>query len=229
MERVEIIDDLVKVRNVIISVSDKRRLETFVPALFDSCPGVRILSTGGTYKRLIEIMGKSHIRDFFVEEVSNYIGQPETKGGLVKTLDFKLFLGYLTETHNPSHQKDLRRTGAVPIDMAVFNLYPFSDTVAKEDTDAEDARMNIDVGGPSALRACAKNWHRVLGVVDPINYNQVINELFANNGHTTARTRYELSQKIWDHLKADCIHVAGNSAKTTFKEAIAPYEVRNPS
>ena len=79
------------------------------------------------------------------------------QGGLVKTLDFKIYLGLLSETYNEAHKADLARTGAVAFDMVVVNLYPFSETVKKEGITAENARTNIDIGGPCMLRASAKN------------------------------------------------------------------------
>jgi len=144
MRRVEEIDDLVKVEHAIISVSDKSGLDMFVPALIEINPEIVIFSTGGTYRRLQEILGEDSGN---VQDVASYIGQPETEGGLVKTLDFRLFLGYLTETYSKSHQQDLERTTSVPIDLVVFNLYPFTATIAKLNIDFEDARMNIGVVG----------------------------------------------------------------------------------
>ncbi len=127
---VEKVDDLVKVKHVLVSVSDKSGLEGFIPQLIRSAPDIRIFSTGGTFARISAILGdqaESHLT-----QVSAYTGQPETQGGLVKTLDFKIYLGLLAETYNDSHQDDLTRTGAVPIDMVVVNLYPFEATIAKE-------------------------------------------------------------------------------------------------
>ena len=126
---VQQIDEWVKVRHVLISVSDKRGLETLVPKLLEINPGVRFFSTGGTYGRLNEILG-SAARECLTQ-VSEYTGQPETQGGLVKTLDYKIYLGLLTETYNDAHKADLARTNSVPIDMVVVNLYPFRETIAK--------------------------------------------------------------------------------------------------
>ena len=88
----------------------------------------------------------------------------------MKTLDFKIYLGLLTETYNDAHQADLKRTGGVPIDMVVVNLYPFKETIAKADVTPEQARGNIDIGGPCMIRASAKNFIRVASVVDPGDY-----------------------------------------------------------
>ena len=121
---VEKIDDLVKIKTILVSVSDKSGLDTFIPGLLEVNPDLTILSTGGTYAKIKEILGDKS--DTCLKQVSDYTGQPETQGGLVKTLDFKIYLGLLTETYNPSHQEDLKRTGALAIDMVVVNLYPFS-------------------------------------------------------------------------------------------------------
>ncbi|MGD9066322.1 MAG: hypothetical protein PVI42_19490, partial [Desulfobacterales bacterium] len=131
--------------------------------------------------------------------VSDYTGQPETQGGLVKTLDFKIYLGLLTETYNDAHQDDLQRTGAVPIDMVVVNLYPFQETISKADVTVEQARGNIDIGGPCMIRASAKNFIRVAPVVDPTDYAVIIEELKANQGALSLGMRYRLAQKAFEH------------------------------
>ena len=151
---VERIDELVKVQNILVSVSDKSGLDRFIPDLVEINPGIRIFSTGGTFGRIREILGES--ADGRLMRVSDFTGQPETQGGLVKTLDFKIYLGLLTETYNDAHQDDLKRTGSVPIDMVVVNLYPFKETISKPDVSVEQARGNIDIGGPCMIRASAK-------------------------------------------------------------------------
>lgn len=180
---VRTVDDLVPVRRVLISVFDKTGLGPFVEVLVGLVPDVKILSTGGTYAALTEILGER--AGDVLQQVSDYTGQPETQGGLVKTLDFKIYLGLLTETYNPAHQDDLARTGAEPIDMVVVNLYPFGDVVAREGATVEDARGHIDIGGPCMLRAAAKNFLRVVPVVRPEDYQLILQELEKNSGATT--------------------------------------------
>ncbi len=194
---VEKIDHLVPVRHVLMSVSDKSGLDTFVPELMAVNPDLKIFSTGGTYARLQEILGDSS--GSHLSQVSDYTGQPETQGGLVKTLDFKIYLGLLTETYNEAHQNDLRRTGSVPIDMVVVNLYPFKETIAKPDVTVEKARGNIDIGGPCMIRAAAKNFIRVAPVVDPGDYGMIISELKAHNGALSLNLRFRLAQKAFEH------------------------------
>ena len=191
------IDGAVALRHALISVSDKRGLEDLVAGLLDINPDLRILSTGGTYRRLEEILGGRS--GGVLTPVSDYTGQPETQGGLVKTLDFKIYLGLLTETYNLAHQADLARTGAVPIDMVVVNLYPFERTVAARGVTVEQARGNIDIGGPCMIRAAAKNFIRVLSVVDPDDYPWILDELRAGAGASSLALRLALAKKAFAH------------------------------
>lgn len=194
---VERIDDNVPVRHVLISVSDKSGLETFIPELLESCPGLRIFSTGGTFGKISSILGEK--AGGHLTQVSDYTGQPETQGGLVKTLDFKIYLGLLTETYNDAHQGDLQRTAAVPIDMVVVNLYPFKQTIAQAGVTVEGARGQIDIGGPCMIRASAKNFIRVASVVDPADYGRIVAELKQNSGRTSLEMRFSLAQKAFGH------------------------------
>jgi phosphoribosylaminoimidazolecarboxamide formyltransferase/IMP cyclohydrolase len=194
---VEKVDDLVQVRHVLVSVSDKRGLDAFVPQLVSVNPEIKLFSTGGTFSAIKEILGDSAARH--LTQVSDYTGQPETQGGLVKTLDFKIYLGLLTETYNNSHQADLERTGSVAIDMVIGNLYPFKETISKPDVTVERARGNIDIGGPCMIRASAKNFIRVASVVDPDDYNAIISELKANKGALSLNLRFRLAQKAFAH------------------------------
>jgi len=191
------IDDLVKVSHALVSVSDKDGLDVLILNLIEINPKIKIFSTGGTFEKIKEILGKNWKSCLI--QVSEYTGQPETQGGLVKTLDFKIYLGLLTETYNDSHQKDLLRTHAVPIDMVVVNLYPFKETIAKPDVTPEKARGNIDIGGPCMIRASAKNFLRVASVVNPKDYDQIISELKEYKGCTTLEMRFRLACKAFEH------------------------------
>jgi len=191
------IDNRVAVKHVLMSVSDKTGLETFVPALVKACPGVKIYSTGGTYTKVKEILGDA--AEGTLVAVSDYTGQPEMQGGLVKTLDFKIYLGLLSEKYNDAHQADLQRLAAQPIDMVVVNLYPFQQTVAKEGVTPEMARTNIDIGGPCMVRASAKNYLRVASVTDPLDYPNLVNELADHNGTLGLDTRFKLMKKAFTH------------------------------
>lgn len=194
---VEQVDDRVKVNTLLVSVSDKTGLDTLIPGMVGVNPELVILSTGGTFGRIREILGAE--ADRHLKQVSDYTGQPETQGGLVKTLDFKIYLGLLTETYNDAHQADLVRTGALPIDMVVVNLYPFSQTIAKEGINLENARGNIDIGGPTMIRAAAKNFIRVASVTDPAQYPDLLETLKAGQGCLTLADRFELAARAFDH------------------------------
>ena len=225
MNKVEKIDDRVRVNHVLISVSDKSGLETFVPRLLAINPGIMIFSTGGTFARVREILGEK--ADRCLTQVADYTGQPETQGGLVKTLDFKIYLGILTETYNDAHQSDLKRTGAVPIDMVVVNLYPFKETVSKAGVTPEQARGNIDIGGPCMIRASAKNFIRVASVVDPGDYWQVIDGMAAGGWSTALALRYRLARKAFAHTAAYDAAIAGYLAETAFVDVEKEYQLEN--
>jgi len=194
---VERIDDRVRVRHVLMSVSDKTGLDALAAGLVDVNPKIRIYSTGGTHDRLASTLGKAAAGALV--SVSDYTGQPEMQGGLVKTLDFKIYLGLLSETYNDAHRRDLERAGAVMFDMVVVNLYPFRQTVAKADVTVERARTNIDIGGPCMVRASAKNFLRVASVTDPADYPAILTELRGSGGTISLRTRYELARKAFRH------------------------------
>jgi phosphoribosylaminoimidazolecarboxamide formyltransferase/IMP cyclohydrolase len=216
------VDDLVKVSTVLVSVSDKSGLEQFVPQLVELNPQIRIFSTGGTFGRLNEILGDAHADRLM--QVSDYTGQPETQGGLVKTLDFKIYLGLLTETYNDAHQDDLKRTGSVPIDMVVVNLYPFKETISKPDVTVEQARGNIDIGGPCMIRASAKNYIRVAAVVDPADYGQVLSVLKTNQGATSLDLRFRLARKAFEHTAVYDRTIADFLVSKTIDDAKKCYE-----
>ena len=194
---VDKIDEAVKIKHVLLSVSDKQGLDTLVPGLLAINPEIRFFSTGGTYAVLQEILGTE--ASTHLQQVSDYTGQPETQGGLVKTLDFKIYLGLLTETYNEAHQGDLTRTQAVAIDMVVVNLYPFKETITQSDVTIEKARGNIDIGGPCMIRASAKNFIRVASVVDPADYDQIIAEMQQGDGTVSLGRRFKLAQKAFAH------------------------------
>ncbi|MBQ3314750.1 MAG: hypothetical protein IJ983_04080 [Kiritimatiellae bacterium] len=218
------IDDRVKVRNVLMSVSDKTGLESFVPALVKACPGVKIYSTGGTYTKVKEILGDAAAGTLVA--VSDYTGQPEMQGGLVKTLDFKIYLGLLSETYNDAHQADLKRLSALPIDMVVVNLYPFRETVAKAGVTPEMARTNIDIGGPCMVRASAKNYLRVASVTDPLDYAAIAQELESRDGTVGLDTRFRLMKKAFAHTAEYDTAIAGFFASRTWEEVAATYNRR---
>jgi phosphoribosylaminoimidazolecarboxamide formyltransferase/IMP cyclohydrolase len=220
---VDKIEGHVKIRNVIVSVSDKSGLESFVPSLLEVCPDVQIYSTGGTYGKIQDILGET--ADTCLTPVSQYTGQPETQGGLVKTLDFKIYLGLLTETYNNAHQEDLERTSAVAIDMVVVNLYPFKETISKPGVTVEEARGNIDIGGPCMIRASAKNFIRVAPVVNPGDYDEIIAQMKALDGKIPLALRYKLAKKAFEHTAVYDRHIADFLASKPFDDVESCYQI----
>lgn len=199
LNRVTRVDDRVPVRNVLLSVSDKTGLGPLVEGLLVVNPEVRFYSTGGTYAHLESLLGdraQAHLR-----AVSDYTGQPEMQGGLVKTLDFKIYMGLLSETYNDAHRLDLKRTNCVEFDLVVVNLYPFQNTVAQPGVTLEDARAHIDIGGPCMLRASAKNFLRVASVCNPSDYPALLEELREHRG-TGLASRLAFAKKTFAHTAA---------------------------
>jgi phosphoribosylaminoimidazolecarboxamide formyltransferase / IMP cyclohydrolase len=219
INRVSKIDNRVKVRSILASVSDKSGLDDFLPRLLTINPELTIYSTGGTFARIKDILGDA--ADGRLIAVSDYTGQPETQGGLVKTLDFKIYLGLLTETYNKDHTKDIQRTGANYIDLVVVNLYPFSQTIAQPDVTPEQARGNIDIGGPCMVRAAAKNFIRTAPIVNPGDYPAIAEELENNDGHLSLDTRFLLARKAFEHT------ATYDRAIADFLKTTPPEKIRN--
>jgi phosphoribosylaminoimidazolecarboxamide formyltransferase / IMP cyclohydrolase len=177
-----------KIERAIISVTDKTGVVDFARKLSDL--GIQILSTGGTAKA---------IRDggIPVMEISDYTGFPEMLDGRVKTLHPKVHGGILGVRDNEEHVKMMKKHGIENIDLLVINLYQFEKTVAKEGVTLEDAIENIDIGGPAMLRSSAKNFKFVTIITDPADYSVVLDEMKANNGATTLKTRFRLAKKVF--------------------------------
>ena len=223
INRVAQIDRNIRVENVLISVSDKQNLEILVLGLLEINPHVQFYSTGGTYAQIQRILGEKATTNLIA--VSEYTRQPEMQGGLVKTLDFKIYLGLLAETYNTAHVADLVRTKAVKMDMVIVNLYPFSKTIANSDVTLEDARGNIDIGGPCMLRAAAKNFIRVASVVDPLDYEIIIKELSVNVGEISFELRFRLAQKAFVHTSAYDTAIAKYLTDVSFQTAQETYNL----
>ena len=183
--------DLVTVKRALISVSDKSGIVEFASALREA--GVELLSTGGTFRLLRE-------NGLDVTEVSDYTGFPEMMDGRVKTLHPKVHGGILAR--RGQDDEIMAEHGIDAIDMVVVNLYPFEETVAKPDCSLEDAIENIDIGGPTMVRAAAKNHRFVNIVVNASDYGDIIEELRANRGATSYDTRFNLAIKAYEHTAA---------------------------
>jgi len=176
------------ITRALISVSDKTGVVEFAQALANA--GVEILSTGGTAKLL---------RDSGITcmEVSDYTGFPEMMDGRVKTLHPKIHGGILGRRGTDDEVMEVHAIGR--IDLVAVNLYPFQQTVANPDCSLEDAIENIDIGGPTMIRAAAKNHKDVAIVVDPADYSTVIEEMNANNNSVSDATCFRLAVKTFEH------------------------------
>ena len=182
---------LAPLRRALISVSDKTGIVEFAKAL--AAGGVEILSTGGTC-RLLRDEGVT------VVEVSDHTGFPEMMDGRVKTLHPRIHGGILGRRGVDDAVMDAHDIPA--IDLVVVNLYPFEATVARPDCTLEDAVENIDIGGPTMVRAAAKNHRDVAIVVSSGDYARVLEELAAYDGHTTLATRFDLAIRAYEHTAA---------------------------
>jgi phosphoribosylaminoimidazolecarboxamide formyltransferase/IMP cyclohydrolase len=176
--------DLRPVRRALLSVSDKTGLIDLARGLAEL--RVELISTGGTHKALAE--ARLPVRD-----VSEVTGFPEILDGRVKTLHPRVHAGILAVRDNPQHQATLKEQDITPIDLVVCNLYPFEATVARPGSTHEDIVENIDIGGPSMIRAAAKNYHDVAVVTDPAQYTAVLEELRTHNGALGLTTRERLA------------------------------------
>ena len=172
----------------IISVYDKSNVVDFARGLSEM--GVEILSTGGTQSFLAEA-------GVPVTPVSDITGYPEILGGRVKTLHPAIHGGILARRSGAGHLEDLAKLNIQPIDIVVVNLYPFAETARKQGAGQEEVLEMIDVGGPTMLRAAAKNYQDVLVVVDPADYQPVIAEL--KGGAVSDATRRRLAVKAFEH------------------------------
>ena len=177
-----------KAERALISLTDKSGIEGFASALTEL--GIEILSTGGTAKKM-----RQH--GIAVKDVSEFTGFPEMLDGRVKTLHPLVHGGILAQRDNPDHREQCAAHGIKPIDLIAVNLYAFDKATADPACTLENAIENIDIGGPTMLRAAAKNYRDVTVIVDPADYPQVLQEL-RDNGHTALKTRFRLAVKVFE-------------------------------
>ncbi len=177
-----------KIKRIIVSVSDKSGVVEFVNKLVNL--GVEeILSTGGTAK----VLKESGLK---VKDVSEYTGFPEMMNGRVKTLHPKVHGGILAIRDNKEHMLQAEENNVAMIDMVVVNLYPFYKTISDPASTFDDAIENIDIGGPTLIRAAAKNFKYVVVVIDPLDYEKVLSEL-EDSGDVSYETRLYLAAKVF--------------------------------
>jgi phosphoribosylaminoimidazolecarboxamide formyltransferase/IMP cyclohydrolase len=177
-----------KITRALISVSDKTGIASFARAL--ESQGVDIISTGGT----ADLLRQEKIP---VREISKFTAFPEVLEGRVKTLHPRVHGGLLYKRGNPKHEAEARECGFEPIDLVAVNLYPFETTIAKPDVTLAEAIENIDIGGPSMIRSAAKNYESVTVVVDPADYDAVLENMRDNKGETTLKLRERLAIKAF--------------------------------
>lgn len=177
-----------KIQRALISVTDKTGIDELGKSLARF--GVEILSTGGTAKALAQA-------GIDIKEVADFTGFPEMLDGRVKTLHPKVHGGILGIRSRPEHVQAMNLHGIQPIDMVVVNLYAFEKTVANPGCTLEDAVENIDIGGPTLLRAAAKNYPFVTVLTDPSDYGEVIKEMTESQGHVSEAFNFRLAKKVF--------------------------------
>jgi len=177
-----------RIQRALISVTDKSGVVEFAREL--SQMGIEILSTGGTAKAMAEA-------GVPVVEVAEYTGFPEMLDGRVKTLHPKIHAGILFRRDVSDHVSQMANSHLPPIDLVCVNLYAFESTVARSGVSLEEAIENIDIGGPTLLRAAAKNYGSVTVVVEPADYPKIIEEMKNNDQSTTLETRFNLAKKVF--------------------------------
>jgi phosphoribosylaminoimidazolecarboxamide formyltransferase/IMP cyclohydrolase len=177
-----------KIQRALISVTDKSGIEELGRAL--SRFGVEILSTGGTARTLAQAGIK-------IREVSDFTGFPEMLDGRVKTLHPKIHGGILGIRTRPEHMEAMNKHNIVPIDLIAVNLYAFEKTIARPDCTLAEAIENIDIGGPTLLRAAAKNYPFVTVLTNPADYSVVIEEMNRSGGSVSEATNFRLAKKVF--------------------------------
>ncbi len=197
------------IKRALISVSDKKGVVDFARELAGM--GIEILSTGGTAKSL---------RDAGVPviEVSDYTGFPEMLDGRLKTLHPKIHGGLLSRRSNPKDMEDIRKHGINTIDMVVVNLYPFEATISKPNVTFAEAIENIDIGGPTMLRAASKNFQDVAVIVDPGDYAEILAEMKASKGELSKEIKLNLAKKVFAHTARYDTLIADYLKKATEKK-----------
>ena len=194
-----------QIKRALISVSDKKGIVEFARGLTKL--GVEIISTGGTYAALDEA-------GVPVVAVQDITGFPECLGGRVKTLHPSIHGGILAKRDNQVHLDELKELGIQPIDLVVVNLYPFAQTVAKPGVTLGEALENIDIGGPTLIRAAAKNFPQVAVIVSPERYAEVLKLLQENNGMLPEQVRRNLALEAFGHTAQYDTIIYGYLAKT---------------
>ena len=176
-----------KIRKALISVSKKENLRPLINIL--SKYKVEIISSGGTYKKIRQL-------GFKCTELSKFTNMPEILNGRVKTLHPKIYGGILNKRQNKKHYKEIKKNNYENLDLIVANFYPFEDVLLKKTTHNKVIE-NIDIGGPTMVRAAAKNYNDVVVICNPDQYEKLINELKNNKGSTSLKFREKLAEEAF--------------------------------
>ncbi|HQU92047.1 MAG TPA: bifunctional phosphoribosylaminoimidazolecarboxamide formyltransferase/IMP cyclohydrolase [Pyrinomonadaceae bacterium] len=212
-------DDLVKIKRALISLSDKSGAVEFASELAKL--GVELISTGGTAKSLRDA-------GLTVTDVSAVTGFPEMMDGRVKTLHPKIHGAFLALRDNEEHIASMNQHGIEPIDLVVINLYPFEQTIAKDGVSLEEAVENIDIGGPAMIRSASKNWRSVAVVTDPRLYCGIVEELQSNDGSLSLQTRQRLAALAYTRTASYDLAISSYLAKQLSNDDLDFLEPLNP-
>lgn len=211
--------ELRKIKRALISVSDKTGVVAFAKSLKDF--GVTIISTGGTAKSLRE-------NGVEVTEVAEITGFPEMMDGRVKTLHPKVHGAFLALRDDAAHVASMNEHGIEPIDLVCVNLYPFEQTVAKEDVELAEAVENIDIGGPAMIRSASKNWRDVAVVTDAALYDGIVAEMTENDGSLSLETRQRFAALAYTRTASYDLAISSYLAKQLSHDDLEFLEPLNP-
>jgi phosphoribosylaminoimidazolecarboxamide formyltransferase/IMP cyclohydrolase len=220
--------DLIKPSHILVSVFDKSGLDDLVKEVLALNRDARFYSTGGTGKKIMEILGPNASGNY--TSVEDFTGAPEMEGGLVKTLHPKIHAGLLAERGNPAHEEYLFKTLAgmgggpgVYFDVFVGNLYPFTAVVERKDATPETARVNIDIGGPAMTMASAKNWHSVAVLTSSSQYAGFVSALRKNGGMISLEQRFGLAAEAMRSVGAYRTAIGNYFSSLDFLKDIRPH------
>lgn len=211
--------ELRKIKRALVSVSDKTGILEFAKELANF--GVQIISTGGTAKNLRE----NGIEVMEVAEITNF---PEMMDGRVKTLHPKIHGAFLALRDNENHVASMNEHGIEPIDLVVVNLYPFQETIAREDVSLTEAVENIDIGGPAMIRSASKNWRDVAVVTDAKLYEGIVEELKSTDGSLSLETRQRLATLAYTRTASYDLAISSYLSKQLSTQDLEFLEPFNP-
>lgn len=220
--------DLIRPAHILVSVFDKNSLDGLVRGILEANADARFYSTGGTGKKITDILGERSSTNY--TSVEDFTGAPEMEGGLVKTLHPKIHAGLLAERGNPSHEEYLYKTltalGGSPgvyFDVFVGNLYPFTSVVAQQGVTPETARVNIDIGGPAMTMASAKNWHSIAVLTSSSQYEGFLQSLQNSNGLITLETRFNLARQAMKSIGEYRTAIGNYFSSIDYQKDVKPF------